>query len=223
MTDVFPRRNLPDDGKGNSSEPWGREVEKRVINVETGLEMLSQSLSGQNRSTASSLTDLAAQVRDLRGRVGYAVDGTGITQTWTSLQPDNQPWGAAPSLTFTLTESRTVSIQSAIRTVVNAQTSTNTSYALAAARGMLFVNGSGLGGARGEVGVSVDPLIGGPNARQDYSLNTLMCRSLVVLPAGTHTVQLGFNYRNVEISGSGSAYFRASDPNLFIDVLQTAG
>lgn len=58
MSDVFPRRNLPDD-----ADPWGRAHDDRVLSLETSIEVLNQSLLGQNRNSASSLETLADQVR----------------------------------------------------------------------------------------------------------------------------------------------------------------
>lgn len=60
--DVFPRRNLPD-----GAEPWGRAHDDRVLGLERDVQSLGQSLSGQNRNTASSLASLADQIRTLEG------------------------------------------------------------------------------------------------------------------------------------------------------------
>lgn len=60
MADVFPRRNLPGD-----AEQWGREVEKRVAAVDSTLESVQQSVQGQNRNTASSLSVIAAQIEKI--------------------------------------------------------------------------------------------------------------------------------------------------------------
>lgn len=60
--DVFPRRNLPD-----GAEQWGRAHDDRVLGLERDVQSLGQSLSGQNRNTASSLASLADQIRTLEG------------------------------------------------------------------------------------------------------------------------------------------------------------
>lgn len=222
MTDVFPRRNLPGD-----SDVWGRGVETRVIGVEGAVESLGQLVQGQNRNTASSLEVLAGQIRalsgqvqDLGGRLAYSVDGTGTTQTWTSLQPNDQPFG--PSVTFTLNEARVVSIQFSVNVTVEAKANDVSSYVATGARGMVFVDSAGVGGSRGEVGVSVN-IMPAPPVRVSYLTSTIICQSLVTLAAGSHTVRGGFNYRNVQIVGSGSGEITASDPNVFVDVLQPSG
>lgn len=61
MTDVFPRRNLPEE-----AEQWGRAHDDRVVSLEQQVEILGQSLSGQNRNAASSIETLADQVRAVK-------------------------------------------------------------------------------------------------------------------------------------------------------------
>lgn len=60
MPDVFPRRNLPDD-----AQPWGRAHDDRVIALESAVEILNQSVLGQNRNSASSLAVIAKQVQKI--------------------------------------------------------------------------------------------------------------------------------------------------------------
>lgn len=60
MPDVFPRRNLSAD-----SEPWGREVEARIVTLEGVAASAKSNVAGQNRTTASSLSDLARQLNRL--------------------------------------------------------------------------------------------------------------------------------------------------------------
>lgn len=60
MPDVFPRRNLP-----NEAEPWGRAHDDRVSALESGLEIVTQSVQGQNRNAASSLAVIAQQVQKI--------------------------------------------------------------------------------------------------------------------------------------------------------------
>lgn len=59
-TDVFPRRNLPDD-----AEDWGRIVESRIVTLEGIAEALGGRAQGVNRTQASSLQDLAQQLERL--------------------------------------------------------------------------------------------------------------------------------------------------------------
>lgn len=60
MSDVFPRRNLPD-----HAEMWGREVESRVTDVGGKVEIVGQQVQSLNRNTASSLSLLADQITKL--------------------------------------------------------------------------------------------------------------------------------------------------------------
>lgn len=225
MTDVFPRRNLPDDGKGHSAEPWGREVEKRIVGAESSLETLQQSFSGQNRNTASSLGDLATQasnlarqVQDLTGRVSYSTSNPSLSQQWTNQLLTPYTWG--PSLSFTLSEPRVVSFQFIVNGTVYAGASATTTAAFAYLQGTLFVDGSEVSNSfKGAIGTNIGTQ---PNTnRASMYQGMLVARAIVSLGAGNHTFQGGFNQRNAEvIGGAGNAYVTAEAPALFVDVLQ---
>lgn len=58
--DVFPSRNLP-----NPSVPWGREIEKRVVDLEKGSQSAKDDLSNGNRTTAAVTSELARQLQSL--------------------------------------------------------------------------------------------------------------------------------------------------------------
>lgn len=60
MPDVFPKWNLPD-----PAVPWARAHDERVIALETGLEVVTQSVQGQNRNSASSLSVIAKQIQKI--------------------------------------------------------------------------------------------------------------------------------------------------------------
>lgn len=57
MSEVFPRRNLSDE-----AEPWGREMESRVVTLEGIAAAAKSKVAGQNRTTASTLGDLTRQL-----------------------------------------------------------------------------------------------------------------------------------------------------------------
>lgn len=214
MTDVFPRRNLPIE-----AEPWGRAHDERVIALEDGVTRLGQSLSGQNRNSASSIQTLADQVKDLVGRVSYNTSSAD-SQTWTT---PSGPYTWGPGLSFTLTEPRVVSLEFSVSGMVYTLASNATSSAVAHLKGAIFLNGSMIPGAQGEMGTNVGVL---PNTgRASTYSGTLTARSLVSLTAGTYTVQGGFSTRNAELNGSppsGSVTVSATSPFIFVDVLQPA-
>lgn len=58
MPDVFPRRNL-----NPEAEPWGRAHDDRVLALEAAIGIVGQSVQGQNRNTASSLSVIAQQLQ----------------------------------------------------------------------------------------------------------------------------------------------------------------
>lgn len=87
MTDVFPRRDLP--GK---ADVWGREVEVRTTANETAIDILNQSVQGQNRNTASSLSVLAEAIRSIpiagsmsNWTSGFSVPAQISDPTWTPI------------------------------------------------------------------------------------------------------------------------------------------
>lgn len=213
MTDVFPRRNLPEE-----AEQWGRAHDDRVISLEQQVGILSQSLSGQNRNSSSSIQTLADQVKDLTGRTSYNV-GTAETQTWTT--PTGTPYTWGPSLSFTLTEARVVSLQAIVAAAVSTIATSTTTASFAYLGGAIFVNGSLAAGSRGELSTNVGVA---PNtSRSSYLTASIISRTLMPLPAGTHTVQGGFFSRDASVSGgTGSAYVLAKNPFVFVDVLQPA-
>lgn len=62
--DVFPRRNL-----NPEAEPWGREVETRIYSLENQGQTGNQAVSGLNRSSAATLSNLAQQLNDLEEQI----------------------------------------------------------------------------------------------------------------------------------------------------------
>lgn len=218
MTDVFPRRDLP--GK---ADVWGREVEVRTQENETSIDILKQSVQGQNRSTASSLSVLASSIRtledqvlDLSGRVSYS-RGLVTSQSWTSSVTTPFTWG--PSISFTLDKPRVISCQTFLTLTVEARTDNATSATFVSSQGIIFADGSAVTGARGRLGV-IAQIRPDPAGQYQYAESTVSSRSLISLPAGDHTIQGGFDWQNIAVVGSGSGTITASNPNLFIDVLQ---
>lgn len=218
MTDVFPRRDLP--GK---ADVWGREVEVRTQANETSIDILKQSVQGQNRNTASSLSVLASSIRtlegqvlDLSGRVAYSAD-LATTQSWTSSVTSPFAWG--PSISFDLDSPRVISCQTFLTLSVEARTDNATSVTFVSSQGIIFANGVGVPGARGRLGV-IAQVRPDPAGQYQYAESTVSSRSLISLPAGSHTIQGGFDWHNINVVGLGSGTITASNPNLFIDVLQ---
>lgn len=89
--DVFPRRNL------GPAEPWGREIENRVVDTERTLGSLSQVLRGENRTSASSLGQLGRQVQELErlyksipqvDQSSASASGFGLSGGWQTLVTD---------------------------------------------------------------------------------------------------------------------------------------
>jgi len=66
--DVFPARNLP-----GEAEKWGRSIEEEVKKLREQQEITNQLLSGQNRGSASSLSNLSDQIGDINAILGRLV------------------------------------------------------------------------------------------------------------------------------------------------------
>lgn len=213
MSDVFPRRNLPDE-----AEPWGREHDKRVLSLESNVESIQRGLQGQNRNTASSLSNLGDQIRDLAGRVAYTTEGYDF-QSWTSTQADNYAFG--DSVTFTLTERRRISIQFAVdvsaTAVVNNTSSTSTAFINAG----IQVNGSVIvSQTMNGVSSSVSGAAGRAASQSASTSSTAIARVLVDLGPGTHSARGVLRQRRVNLSGAATGLINVSGYQVFVDVLQ---
>lgn len=118
--DVFPSKHaLPGD-----SVNWGREVENRIVGNEITLESLSQSVAGLNRSTASSLSDLATQLTSLAAAQStLATQQAELTTQQTALAT------AQADITATQNSIPVTTMQSNRATNISATSSTQTTKA----------------------------------------------------------------------------------------------
>ncbi|WP_217182690.1 hypothetical protein [Streptomyces sp. AC495_CC817] len=201
---------------------WGRFVTSSIEELRRDRDRADLELTATNRGVGASVQSLSEQIRDLTGRVSYAADGTGTSQVWTT--PTTTPYTWGPTLSFTLTEERVVSVQALIRIEAYVQANNTSSAAFAWIQSALFVNDVLVSGARGDIGTNVG--VRPDSNRGNFAQGTAVARSLVKLPAGTHSVVGGFFERNAVVSGSpasGSASVTAKDPFIFVDVFQTTG
>lgn len=200
MNDVFPRRNLPDD-----AEPWGREHDRRVYALESGVSSLEAALQGQNRNNASSIQTLGEQVNDLGARESYSAFAAGLIFRLPNTLAATA-WG--PEVSFTLAQPRVVSLEFVVGTFFQA----GGTAALTYTRGALFINGARYTGAsRTESGIS------GMSGLTPGGYGTLNCRAVLPLPAGTHIVSGG--YVDTQVVGA-SSWMELRSPSIFADVLQ---
>lgn len=226
MADVFPRRNLP-----APAEPWGREHDNRVLNLERGVEALNQGLSGQNRSTASSLAVLAEQLRDIKvnqdeilARVTlYGEEPSYVTTVnWGDTLPFDS--GDRATVNLSLTEGRHVYIRSSIGLVMHAFNSgTTTEAALVRVSVRLniiehlpdgtdarywsfndYATGSGLFGS------------GEPS--RAYSEQKGFVEDYVLFPPGEYTISTSAVV--TDIYGTAGASARMASPKTSVQVLQ---
>lgn len=92
--DVFPRSNLPD-----AAVFWGREVERRIVEMETTVLGIEQNVLAQNRATAASLGALGRQIQGLADMSNAAQDGSNGRITGTSVgAPGSFQWEFSPPL-----------------------------------------------------------------------------------------------------------------------------
>lgn len=208
--DVFPRRNLPPE-----AEQWGREVENRVKSAESALEIAAQSISGQNRNTASSLSVLGGQVSDLVGRESY-FSANGQSQTWNdTTNVSNMAFGG--SVTFTLAERRLVKLRSTV--YVDAEISAPAS---SSATPLVLVRLTTV--TPQEFGSFDDlffelPIT--PYTRFLKNRTRLAAETYRTLEAGTYSFQstITINMYNYS-AGTWAGTLSASDPTYSVDVLQ---
>lgn len=223
--DVFPPRNLPP-----LADPWGRAHDNRVRQLERTMETLQQLLQGQNRNSAATsatigeqLGTLFNQIEDLRGRVSYSETDPALSQTWTSSQPDNEPWG--PSLTFTLDMPRVVSVEFSVSGLANGGAWNKQTTTTVRALGAVFVNDEIAQGPAGQVYVNLESNPEERDFRTGQAQNLISASALVSLPAGTHTVRGGFAFRHVwvfsgPVTAEGYGVIVVSNPTISVNVLQ---
>lgn len=194
--------------------PWGRQTNARLGDLERNGERSALEQIATNKGLAASLSNLSEQVRDLTGRVSYAIDSDD-SNNWTTTQADNAAWG--PGLEFTVSEPRIVSLNFTLSAGVRVS-SVGTASGYTSLKPTLFLNGNQVGPSQPHLEVI---LMG---AGSDLWA-PLTARALISVPAGNHTLRGGFAWRRVtQSSGSGLlGIISAKDPSLMIDVLQTLG
>lgn len=215
MGDVFPPRDLP-----GRSEDWGRKVESRIEQQEVATSVLSGSLDGLNRNTASSLQVLGGQVRDLGGRETYSAFDPLASNGWTATQPTNAGFG--PTITVTLTEPRVVSLVYIVNITAIADCRVANTAVQSWMRSAVFVNGTAADSTKSLVQAYARTLTGIPQAPYSTLYTALQERAVVNLDVGTYTFQGGFSERVIALgSPTNVASGSCSAPSLFVDVLQT--
>lgn len=226
MADVFPRRNLP-----APAEPWGREHDNRVLNLEQGVEALNQGLSGQNRSTASSLAVLSEQLRDIKvnqdeilARVTLYQEDQNYETTVNWGDPLPFDTGDLAPVKLSLTETRYVYLRTSAALIMNAFNSGATTAAplvRVSIRGNIiwhrpdgtderfwsftsFATGSGF--------------LGSGEPARTYSEQRAFLEDYVLLAAGEYTIS--FSAVVSDINGTDGALARIVNPRTSVQVLQ---
>lgn len=213
MTDVFPRRNLP-----GEAEQWGRAHDDRVIALETRLEALSATSSGQNRNTASSLSVLGGQFRDLIGRVSN-YDSSATEYEWNS--PVNiTEVAVGPILSFTLTETRKVRLRASI--FIDAQVSTPSGSVAAAysnTRLTLRLNGVRVGLQEyDDVFMQLPPVT---SEFSDVGRRRVSTEFVTTMSPGSYALQGNLLVQiGAATAGAFAGVTRARDASVQVDVLQ---
>lgn len=197
--------------------PWGFQVNDRLEGVESSVDRLGDNWNMNSKAIAASLDALSRQVRDLRGRVSYVASDTKF-ESWTVTQPENVTWG--PTLTFTITETRFLSLWFSVDAHVSVNASDpNSVSGFVTMKPALFLDGAPVGPPQGNLMVALSPYGAELSA-------PLAARAVLPFPSGTHTLQGGFAWRQVKkTSGTGSLFggMDAKNPSLIVDVLQIAG
>lgn len=227
LNDTFPPRNLPD-----GATEWGRTVETEVRLSQSDLVQLQQSVSGQNRTTAANLGELARQIdtlatqqealaeqqADVLGRVSYAWPETGTqgaysgAGTWT-----NSNLGVSRS--FTLNEPRTVSVTILANVWVSATTGTSGSSS-GAINISARVNGTIPTDTEMRFGTAYTASTGSNTSSQ---VNTMVtARGVLTLPAGDNVIQPLTTLATITTGGTGIASIIVEAVSVFVDVLVPA-
>ena len=135
--DTFPRRNLPPE-----SEAWGREIEGMIYALQNRRDATELDVSGQNRSAASSLADLARQLDklyELYEQIPKVVQKLGSTANFGL---PSAGWNNIAAAAVTVPEGAKTAT---ITAIANARLLSPTKNASVEASGRLVLNGSSAG------------------------------------------------------------------------------
>lgn len=219
MSDIWPPRNL-----GGESEEWGRRVEIKSDETAQALEILTQEVRGQNRSTASSLSSLAGQINDLAGRKSYYANSTDLFQLEKmNAAPAPAPIATVPfgpSVNFTLGERRLVRIT--IVATLYAQVAAASGASGTASIGVAAMIDGTRTFTNSEIRkvTASDPPFGGISQVTSDIFTVSIFR---VMEPGKHTVGVALADLSIApASGNYYGYLTAQDPSLVVDVLQIA-
>lgn len=215
MGDTYPPRDL-----GGTSDHWGRFVEIKQDSLESRLEQLEQTLANTGKASSGTMGALGDQVRDLVERVSYSGSDV-LVQTWNNnITLANVGFGS--TLTFELSEPRVVSITTYVNAALWARAG-NGAASTARLRGGILLDGSVIPSSAGVVRTG---LTNNATYADQSVAGVATARALLPLSVGVHSVRavLSEVYADtVALSGAtGSATVEASNPFVFVDVLQRA-
>ena len=210
---VFPYPNdLPP-----GSQAFARETIKRIETLESNRDSAGSDQNATNKGLAASLQSLSEQVRDLVGRISYQATDNSYS-SWNATTGLVQ---VGPTLTFTLTEARVVSITFMANFRAYSQTYNAGTYTTLAST-TIVIDGSAAGGV--SKGSAISQSASNAGGLANNFVQGSNARVLVALPAGTHTVRGALNSATLTYSGSGTGAgsVEIADPAVYVDVMQPA-
>ena len=213
-TDVFPPRDLP-----GRADDWGRKVQDRIVGVEEKAAAALQMAANMGRGQSGTNNTLSRQLRDLVGRESYSALDPAASLTWGTT---SAAVAFGPTLTFTLSEPRVVSVTSNMVAGISGFADNGNSITITTYTALLIDSVARTDVAYGALSGGVSP-----SGIANGSFNNtaaIQARGLVTLDAGTHTVQGYISTRTVATTGAGykTGFASVDRPSIFVDVLQPA-
>lgn len=203
-------------------------IADKIVEVRRTAENLAIASGTERDNTVAKLKDAIAELErqqaiinaqqdDLLGRLAYST-GSQARVAWSSpIQANNHAFG--PSQSFELDRARVVSITFQLSAFATSHARQGGATANSWLSSQIRVNGAVQNiASQGSFGVVASYGNGPDNGGVSVGLSA---RWLGILPAGSHVVQ-GAISPSISVTGGGSGYVEATNPYLFVDVLQPA-
>ncbi|RKE60470.1 hypothetical protein [Microbacterium sp. AG238] len=203
-------------------------VVDKIVEVRRTVESLAVASGTERDNTVAKLKAAIAELErqqsiinsqqnDLLGRLAYSTASQARASWGAPVQSSSQAFG--PSQSFELDRARVVSITFQLSAFATSHARQGGASANSWLSSQIRVDGTLQNFAsQGSFGV-VASYSGGPDSGS-VSVG-LSARWLGILPAGAHVVQ-GALSPSISVTGGGSGYVEATNPHLFVDVLQPA-
>ena len=216
--DVIPKNNLPE-----PSQPWGRDIERRVTDLTTDADRTKLENLNNNKQLNASINQLngtigliQGNVDDLSGRSSYSV-GDAASVSWNTTQAANLAYGNSLTLDFDKPRVALITfiLSSELSIYTGSGSSGNSTLRVSATLDGTDINSLIPGPF---IGVNA-ATITGSNIGTTNTSNTV-ATGLLNVSAGTHTFRGLIRERTITASGTGFGGIFVSGSQLMVQIFQ---